>query len=125
MTHAKWLLVAIASAPTALMAPTALVAQGGEWPTLTGAGIEYLSRTGAVQVSLSGQLDLETVHVRDSWAGLVAREGGYPVHRFGEFVIGDVQDLVIAFGNDAAIVGEGAFDELGRKHDIAQAESDF
>ena len=56
--------------------PSALVAQGGEWPTLSGAGIEYLSQSGFFQVSLSGQLDLETLHVRESWAGLVSREGG-------------------------------------------------
>ena len=41
--------------------PVAATAQGGEWPTLSGAGIEYMSRTGFLQVSLSGQLDLEAV----------------------------------------------------------------
>jgi hypothetical protein len=46
--------------------PSALMAQGGEWPTLSGAGIEYLSQSGFFQVSLSGQLDLETPHVRES-----------------------------------------------------------
>ena len=56
--------------------PSALMAQGGEWPTLSGAGIEYLSQSGFCQVSLSGQLDLEALHVRESWAGLVAREAG-------------------------------------------------
>ncbi|MBM4185303.1 MAG: hypothetical protein FJ207_13985 [Gemmatimonadetes bacterium] len=36
----------------------------------------YLSRSGFLQVSLSGQLDLETIHVgRDRWAGLVGGEG--------------------------------------------------
>jgi hypothetical protein len=55
--------------------PAAVAAQGGEWPTLTGAGLEYLSRSGFLQVSLSGQLDLEAVHVGlDDWGGLVGGE---------------------------------------------------
>jgi hypothetical protein len=70
MPRVTWLVLAIAGFPVAL------TAQGGEWPTLSGAGIKYLSRSGAVQVSLSGQLDLETIHVRESWAGLIARENG-------------------------------------------------
>jgi len=52
--------------------PSALLAQGGEWPTLSEAGIEYLSSTGFLQVSLSGQLDLEAMRVGgDGWGGLV------------------------------------------------------
>lgn len=70
MPRFKWLLAAFICFPSTLMA------QGGEWPTLSGAGIEYLSQSGFFQVSLSGQLDLETLHVRDSWAGLIAREEG-------------------------------------------------
>jgi len=70
MIRTKWLLAALP------LVPTALVAQGGEWPTLTGAGIEYLSQSGFMQVSLSGQLDLETVHIGKSWAGLAWREAG-------------------------------------------------
>ncbi len=70
MIRTKWLLAALP------LVPTALVAQGGEWPTLTGAGIEYLSPSGFMQVSLSGQLDLETVHIGKSWAGLAWREAG-------------------------------------------------
>ncbi|HUP51159.1 MAG TPA: hypothetical protein VM198_01685, partial [Longimicrobiales bacterium] len=55
-----------------VMCPALASAQGGEWPTLSGAGIEYLSRSGSFQVSLSGQLDLETMLVaEDRWAGLV------------------------------------------------------
>lgn len=50
-----------------------VAAQSGEWPTLTGAGLEYLSRTGALQISFSGQLDLEGMHVSDSWVGLIDR----------------------------------------------------
>jgi len=51
-------------------------AQGGAWPTLSDAGLEYLSRSGFLQVSLSGQLDLEALHVGgDRWAGLVGGEG--------------------------------------------------
>ncbi len=47
-------------------------AQGGEWPTLSGAGAEYVSPSGFFQVSLSGQLDLEALRVgEDRWAGLV------------------------------------------------------
>ena len=55
-----------------VLAPSALVAQGGQWPTLSDAGIEYLSSSGFLQVSLSGQLDLEAMHVGGAaWAGLV------------------------------------------------------
>jgi hypothetical protein len=51
------------------------VAQGGQWPTLSDAGIEYLSESGFLQVSLSGQLDLEAMHVGGAaWAGLVKAE---------------------------------------------------
>ncbi len=58
-----------------LTLPSAVAAQGGEWPTLTGAGLEYLSRSGFLQVSLSGQLDVEAVHVGlDDWGGLVGGE---------------------------------------------------
>jgi hypothetical protein len=60
--------------------PFAGVAQGGEWPTLAGAGLEYISGSGLLQISLSGQLDLEAMHVRESWAGLVSRtEGDVPL----------------------------------------------
>ena len=55
-----------------VLSPTLASAQGGEWPTLTGLGVEYLSRSGLLQVSLSGQLDLESMLVTaDKWAGLV------------------------------------------------------
>ena len=70
MTHFRGLLVALSCLPSALMG------QDGEWPTLSDAGIEYLSQSGFFQVSLSGQLDLETLHVRESRAGLVSREAG-------------------------------------------------
>jgi hypothetical protein len=60
-----------------VLPPSAVLAQGGEWPTLTGAGIEYLSETGFLQVSLSGQLDLEAMHVGgDGWGGLVKQRSG-------------------------------------------------
>jgi len=60
-----------------VLTPTSLFAQGGQWPTLTDAGIEYLSRSGFFQVSLSGQLDLESMHVGGaSWAGLVKQSSG-------------------------------------------------
>ena len=55
----------------AVLVPATVSAQGGEWPTLSGAGIEYLSESGFMQVSLSGQLDFEAVRGDDSWAGLV------------------------------------------------------
>jgi hypothetical protein len=64
---------------TLALAPAALVGQGGEWPTLAGAGIEYLSPSGAFQVSLSGQLDVEGVFVTNSWSSLVSLEGGTDV----------------------------------------------
>jgi hypothetical protein len=42
---------------------------------LSGAGLEYLSRSGFLQVSLSGQLDVEAIHAgADRWAGLVGGE---------------------------------------------------
>ena len=70
MRYPKWLSLALSCSPTTLLA------QGGELPTLSGAGIEYLSQSGFFQFSLSGQLDLEALHVRESWAGLVARGEG-------------------------------------------------
>ena len=70
MRSLKWLSLALSCFPATLLA------QSGELPTLSGAGIEYLSQSGVFQVSLSGQLDLETLHVRESWAGLVARGQG-------------------------------------------------
>jgi hypothetical protein len=55
-----------------LLGPGRALAQGGGWPTLTEAGIEYLSSTGFLQVSFSGQLDLEAMHVGGAgWGGLV------------------------------------------------------
>jgi hypothetical protein len=55
--------------------PGCVLGQGGEWPTLSDAGLEYVSSTGFLQVSLSGQLDLEALHVgRARWAGLVGGE---------------------------------------------------
>jgi hypothetical protein len=55
--------------------PNAAAAQGGAWPTLSDAGLEYMSRTGFLQASLSGQLDLEALHVgKARWAGLVGGE---------------------------------------------------
>jgi hypothetical protein len=38
-----------------------------ELPTLEGLGVEYLSRSGFLQLSLSGQLDLEATHVTNGW----------------------------------------------------------
>ena len=70
MNRTRWVLAVL------LSLPTTLAAQGGEWPTLSDAGLEYMSRSGFFQVGLSGQLDLEVLHVRDSWAGLVSHEGG-------------------------------------------------
>jgi hypothetical protein len=55
-----------------LLVPVGATAQGGELPTLAGAGLEYVSGSGFFQVSLSGQLDLEGLVVgEDRWAGLV------------------------------------------------------
>lgn len=42
-------------------------AQMPELPTLAGMGLEYISRTGFFQVSLSGQLDLEALHIVNDW----------------------------------------------------------
>jgi hypothetical protein len=68
-------LTALVAAGVAVSATQAR-AQSGGWPTLSGAGVEYISRSGFFQASLSGQLDLEAVYVRHSWAGLVVHEGG-------------------------------------------------
>jgi len=55
-----------------LTIPAPAMGQGGEWPTLAGLGVEYISPGGAFQLSLSGQLDLESLLVtQDRWAGLV------------------------------------------------------
>ena len=62
-----------------LTLPTAAAAQGGEWPTLAGMGVEYISPSGAVQVSFSGQLDAEGIWIDNSWASLVSLEGGTDV----------------------------------------------
>lgn len=59
--------------------PRPVAAQGGEWPTLRQLGVEYISRSGGVQVSLSGQLDLETLYDSNSWSSLVSLEGGTDV----------------------------------------------
>lgn len=53
-------------------APGAASGQGGELPTLRDLGLEYVSRSGFFQVSLAGQLDLESMLVGEAkWAGLV------------------------------------------------------
>jgi hypothetical protein len=67
--------VALTIALSALL-PASGGAQEGEWPTLTGAGLEYISGSGLLQLTLSGQLDIETLYVHDAWAGLVGREAG-------------------------------------------------
>ena len=61
----------VLAAWTLLVAPSLASAQGGDWPTLSGAGVEYISGSGFLQVSLSGQLDYEAFHVNDSWNGLL------------------------------------------------------
>lgn len=68
----------LACALLLLAAPPAR-AQSGEWPTLSRAAVEYLSASGAVQITFSGQLDLEAIHVTNSWSGLVSLEGGADV----------------------------------------------
>jgi hypothetical protein len=64
-----------------LALPGGATAQGGAWPTLSGAGLEYISRSGGVQVTFSGQLDVEAMHVTNSWSSLVSLEGGSDVLR--------------------------------------------
>lgn len=54
----------------AAIAATPGAAAAQELPTLRGLGAEYISPSGAVQVSLSGQLDLETLHFSGNEAGL-------------------------------------------------------
>ena len=81
--------------------PRAVVGQGGAWPTLSDAGLEYLSRTGFLQVSLSGQLDLEALHVgRGRWAGLVGGESA-------DSVPADWQAQCAGCHADSAVVARG------------------
>jgi hypothetical protein len=60
-----------------MLLPALASAQGGELPTLSRAGLEYLSSSGHLQVTLSGQLDLESLLVGgDRFAGLVGHTRG-------------------------------------------------
>ena len=56
--------------------PSAARAQLPETPTLADLGLEYISASGFFQLSLSGQLDLEAMHLDDAWVGLATREAG-------------------------------------------------
>lgn len=47
--------------------PSTTAAQFPELPTLEGLGVEYISRSGFYQILLSGQLDVEGVHVANDW----------------------------------------------------------
>jgi hypothetical protein len=70
----------------ALVLPTGIAAQLPDFPTLRGAGVEYISGSGFFQVGLSGRLDLDAFHVGDSRAGLIDREEGedpLPANREG------------------------------------------
>lgn len=51
-------------------------AQLPDFPTLAGSGVEYISESGYLQITLSGRLDLEGIHVGDSWVGLIDRGDG-------------------------------------------------
>jgi hypothetical protein len=63
--------VCLSLLPIALTGRTAsAAAQAGGWPTLAGSGLEYISGSGFAQLTISGQLDLEGIHLQDSWAGL-------------------------------------------------------
>lgn len=65
-----------ACAALALLLPGGLAAQIPELPTLSDAGLEYVSQSGFLQAFVSGRLDLEALRVGDSWAGLIDHEGG-------------------------------------------------
>jgi len=54
----------------ALVMPGSLQAQGGELPTLAGAGLEYISPSGYFQAGLSGRLDVEGFRFSNHQAGL-------------------------------------------------------
>jgi len=87
------------------LAPAAGHAQGGEWPTLAGAGLEYVSPSGFFQIGLSGQLDIEALHTSTPWAGLVHQEsaGGLAAHRlriFTDVFVGDNVYGLIEFRSD-------------------------
>jgi len=91
----------------AVLLPTAASGQGGEWPTLSGAGIEYLSRSGFLQVSISGQLDFEAIHVGlDRWAGLVGGESAdsIPADWVNACAGCHADSLVVARGKGGEIV---------------------
>lgn len=47
--------------------PAGARAQFPEFPTLQGAGAEYISRSGFFQFLLSGRLDIEGVHISNDW----------------------------------------------------------
>jgi hypothetical protein len=51
----------------ALTVPSPAAGQFPELPTLQGAGLEYISRSGFFQLLLSGRLDIEGVHRRNEW----------------------------------------------------------
>lgn len=72
------LAAAVLFAFASLPAPSS--AQGGDWPTLADAGIEYLSETGFFQLSFSGQLDLEIVQrAGERWPGLIGHSSSMEV----------------------------------------------
>jgi hypothetical protein len=60
--------------------PFTASAQGGGWPTLSGAGLGYFG-SGTMQMALSGELDLETFHLAGPAAGLVTGDGWFEAPR--------------------------------------------
>lgn len=95
-------------------------AQLPEFPTLAGAGAEYISSSGLFQLSLSGQLDLEGMHIAHSWEappantncetchvavarGLREGEGALRTYRlriFADVFLGDHLYSLIEFRSD-------------------------
>lgn len=59
-----------------LARPGGTAAQLPDFPTLMGAGAEYISPSGFFQLTFSGRLELDAVHVGDAWVGLIDREAG-------------------------------------------------
>src|SRR3546814_7532757 len=90
---------------------------------LEGAG-DFLRRR-AVFGAGDGQGDLVAVQRHLDGAGLFRGDGGDAVHAFLEAARVDLEQLVVGGRDDAAVIGEGAVDQLAGQDRDAQAEADL
>src|SRR5690606_35732924 len=74
----------------------------------------------------AGRRENERVDLPRQLAGanVFRGNGGDPVDGSGEGAAIDTHDLVVAGGDYPLVVGEGAVDQLGGKHDRAEGEAD-